>query len=150
MLLLVFRLVIAGVVAIYAPYLIVSSHPTGAGIGSGALTVAGSALVAIGAATYLGCVRDFVVIGPPSLVARGTYRYVRNPMYLGLVLVLCGESLVFESWRLAGYTATIGLAVHLVVVLYEERELRKRLGQSYADYCNKVPRWLPRLGPAGR
>jgi protein-S-isoprenylcysteine O-methyltransferase Ste14 len=82
---------------------------------------------------------------PAILVARGTYKFVRNPMYLSLVLILLGESLLFQSWRLLGYAALFWVAVHLLVVLYEERVLRRKFGTSYVQYCHAVSRWIPRL-----
>ena len=80
------------------------------------------------------------------LVARGTYKFVRNPMYASLVvLILFGESLLFTSWRLLGYAATVWFAIHLLVILYEERALTKKFGTSYEQYCKEVPRWIPRV-----
>ena len=66
-------------------------------------------------------------------------------MYASLVLVLLGESLLFQSWRQLGYAAMFWCGVHLLVILYEERTLAKRFGTSYEQYCNEVPRWIPRV-----
>ncbi|OGO34780.1 MAG: hypothetical protein A2Z03_07020 [Chloroflexi bacterium RBG_16_56_8] len=100
------------------------------------------------------CFWDFLVKGrgtpapidpPKELVATGFYRYVRNPMYVGVLLILAGHFLWFGYWNLIIYTAFAFLATHLFVVLYEEPNLRKRFGRAYEDYLNSVPRWMPRF-----
>jgi protein-S-isoprenylcysteine O-methyltransferase Ste14 len=70
---------------------------------------------------------------------------VRNPMYVGLVLALLGESAIFRSPALLLYAGVVWLCCHLFVVLYEEPALRRRFGAAYDDYRGQVPRWLPRL-----
>lgn len=66
-------------------------------------------------------------------------------MYLGLVVILLGESLLFRSWRLLGYAAVFWVGVHLLVILYEERTLAKQFGTSYTHYYQAVPRWIPKI-----
>ena len=68
-------------------------------------------------------------------------------MYAALILVLLGESAVFRSWRVLGYALTVWLALHLLVVLYEERALTRAFGGSFRSYRDMVPRWIPRLHP---
>jgi protein-S-isoprenylcysteine O-methyltransferase Ste14 len=65
-------------------------------------------------------------------------------MYVGVLSVLAGESLLFASRGVAVYTAVFALCVHLRVVLYEEPTLRKQFGGTYDSYCRRVHRWLPR------
>jgi len=99
---------------------------------------------------YLACVSDFGAGGglaPRELVARGMYRFVRNPMYAAMVLVLLGESVLFRSWRVFGYALGVWLIVHLLVVVYEERALTRTFGESFRRYRERVPRWLPRVPP---
>ena len=87
-------------------------------------------------------------IAPPRhLVVRGAYRYVRNPMYVGLVAIIFGQALLLCNLDLVWYGAVFWLACHLFVVLYEEPNLRGRFGAEYAKYRAAVPRWLPRLTP---
>ena len=109
--------------------------------------------LALGACIYFRCAWDFVVAGkgtpapidpPRELVVRGLYRWVRNPMYLGVLLVLFNEAWVLGSLAVAGYAAAVFLAFHAFVTLYEEPALRRRFGEAYADYCATVPRWWPR------
>jgi protein-S-isoprenylcysteine O-methyltransferase Ste14 len=78
-------------------------------------------------------------------VAQGLYRYVRNPMYVSVLLVLLGESVFFESRRLLLYAGIVWLVVHSFVLIYEEPALRRKFGAAYDEYCRRVPRWLPRF-----
>jgi protein-S-isoprenylcysteine O-methyltransferase Ste14 len=146
---LTFRLLVGGFVIGYVPYSILSSHPEPAPALLSILTITAVFLIAAGVYVYLRCVWDFAFGGesdnPTMLIARGTYKFVRNPMYTSLVLILLGESLLFRSWRLFGYAAAFWFAVHLLVILYEEQALAKKFGTSYEQYCKEVPRWIPRV-----
>jgi len=82
---------------------------------------------------------------PRTLVVRGLYRYVRNPMYVGVMTILLGESLFFASTTLLRYAIGCFVAFHLFIMLYEEPTLRSKFGESYITYCSAVNRWLPRL-----
>jgi protein-S-isoprenylcysteine O-methyltransferase Ste14 len=85
-------------------------------------------------------------IAPPSkLVVEGLHRYVRNPMYVGVVLIVIGQAVLFRSMTLAGYAAAIWLAAHSFVLLYEEPILQRKFGEQYAEYRQRVPRWIPRF-----
>jgi protein-S-isoprenylcysteine O-methyltransferase Ste14 len=121
-------------------------RPAGVGFGE----IVGAAIALLGAGIALWCIATFAATGrgtpapfdpPRRLVARGPYRYVRNPMYLGAVLALGGAALVYRSPLLAAYVVAFFVACHLVVLLYEEPALRRRFGRAYADYCRRVPRW---------
>ncbi len=145
--LLAFRLLVGGIITIYSPYSILLSHPASAPLLLNVFTITGLLLIVAGCAIYLRCVWDFAFIGqaddPKILIARGTYRFVRNPMYVGLVLILLGESLMFRSVWLLGYALGVWICIHLLVILYEERALLKKFGAGYEQYCRKVPRWIP-------
>jgi protein-S-isoprenylcysteine O-methyltransferase Ste14 len=77
-------------------------------------------------------------------VARGLYRWMRNPMYVGVLSVVLGEALLYEAPILAGFAAVAFTFFHLFVVLYEEPVLREKFGEAYERYRKTVPRWLPR------
>jgi protein-S-isoprenylcysteine O-methyltransferase Ste14 len=84
-------------------------------------------------------------IDPPiELVVTGLYRYVRNPMYLGALVFLLGETAWFESPAPLEYTAGWFLLVHVVVAFYEEPTLHRTFGGAYERYCGTVSRWVPR------
>lgn len=82
---------------------------------------------------------------PRELVATGFYRHVRNPMYVGVLLMLVGHFLWFGFIWLIVYAGVTFVIVHLFVTLYEEPTLRKKFGAAYEEYIQRVPRWMPRL-----
>jgi protein-S-isoprenylcysteine O-methyltransferase Ste14 len=105
----------------------------------------------IGVVLLLWSVRDFYVAGrgtlapwtpPQELVVVGLYRVSRNPMYIAVILVLCGWALGYQSRSLANYTLAIMLAFHLRVVFGEEPWLAQRHGEKWDRYKAQVPRWL--------
>ena len=151
---LVFTLVVPGTVTFVVPRWLLASRsspdlpPGGRPIG---LT-----MLLAGTAIYLWCAWDFAVTGrgtpapidpPKKLVARGLYRHVRNPMYLGVLSAILGQALLLGSTGLFGYAAFVALAFHLFVVSYEEPTLRARFGPQYDRYCSEVRRWWPRASP---
>jgi protein-S-isoprenylcysteine O-methyltransferase Ste14 len=82
---------------------------------------------------------------PRELVVRGLYRYVRNPMYLSVTLIVLGEFLLTRSRPLLVYWVVWFIAVNLFVIGYEEPTLRERFGVAYDRYREEVGRWIPRL-----
>jgi len=87
---------------------------------------------------------------PRRLVVRGPYRFVRNPMISGVLLIVIGESLVFRSMPLAEWAATFAVINLIYIPLLEEPQLRWRFGEEYREYKRNVPRLLPRLRPWNR
>ena len=79
---------------------------------------------------------------PKELVAVGFYRYTRNPMYVGILLMLTGYFLWYAFWSLLIYAVFIFLAFNTFVAYYEEPTLRRNFGAAYEDYCKRVPRWF--------
>ena len=80
---------------------------------------------------------------PEHLVSSGPYRYTRNPMYLGHLVFLSGLALITRS---PVAVAILGAHVPWFAnrVRRDEQRLCKRFGPAYVDYCETVPRWLPR------
>lgn len=83
----------------------------------------------------------------PGLVVTGFNRYVRNPMYVGLVLVIAGQALLFGRAVLLLYAAAVLAATASFVHWYEEPTLARRFGAGYEAYRRAVPGWWPRLRP---
>ena len=81
------------------------------------------------------------------LVVSGLYRYVRNPMYVGVVAVIAGQAILFADWRVLLYAALVWLACHLFVVAYEEPTLSRTFGAEYEAFRAHVPRWIPQPKP---
>jgi protein-S-isoprenylcysteine O-methyltransferase Ste14 len=109
----------------------------------------------LGISGYLWCSLDFAFAGrgtplifdpPKKLVARGLYRYVRNPMYVSMLSVVVGMAMLFRSWNYLAYAGAVAIGFHLFVLVYEEPHLKKTKGEPYREYCREVPRWLPRIG----
>jgi protein-S-isoprenylcysteine O-methyltransferase Ste14 len=87
------------------------------------------------------------VLPTRHLVVTGFYRYVRNPMYVALVLAVLGQSMIQGNLNLVIYGGFVWLITHLFVVVYEEPTLRRTFGDEYNEFCANVPRWIPRLRP---
>jgi protein-S-isoprenylcysteine O-methyltransferase Ste14 len=81
------------------------------------------------------------------LVVSGLYRYVRNPMYVGVLTAIAGEALLFQSQGLALELLCVWLGFELFVRLYEEPRLTQTFPREYDLYRRHVRRWLPRLTP---
>lgn len=113
--------------------------------------VVGGGFFAASLVVSLHCSRLFVRLGhgtpvpiqPPShLVVAGLYRYSRNPIYVAQVGVLLSYGLWFGHVTLFVYALLIGVLIQAAVVAWEEPQLRRRFGSSYAEYMRAVPRWV--------
>jgi protein-S-isoprenylcysteine O-methyltransferase Ste14 len=125
-------------------------------LGLPALRGFGVLLIAGGIAVLLECFARFALegLGTPApvlptrhLVINGSYRHVRNPIYLAVVAVIAGQSLFLGNVTLLAYGALIWIGFHLFVLAYEEPTLRKTFGADYDVFCRHVPRWIPRVRP---
>jgi protein-S-isoprenylcysteine O-methyltransferase Ste14 len=77
-----------------------------------------------------------------TLVTRGVYAWTRNPMYLGLSLLLLGWAIKLGTLSpLVGASLFIPL-IHRLQILPEEHALRTQFGKDYDRYCDRVNRWL--------
>jgi protein-S-isoprenylcysteine O-methyltransferase Ste14 len=141
---------IPGMVAVYIPREILraSNHTFVPGVSIPSV-LAGCVIVS-GAIVLLRCVWDFFASGrgtlapfdpPKRLVARGLYRFTRNPMYNGVLAVLAGEAWLFHTVDVLQYAGLMFVIFHLVVVVYEEPALESQFGESYRAYKRAVPRW---------
>lgn len=148
------------VVTVLVPVWLARTNNISPALGTTALNIfaqiAGLLLVALGLFLFAASLRRFATEGegtlapwdpPRRLVLRGPYRYVRNPMISGVLFVLFGEALLLLSephlmWAIIFLGANV-----LWIPLVEEAGLRRRFGDSYAEYCRHVPRLVPRLRP---
>ncbi len=144
-----FTLVVPGAGAVYGPWWLL----TRGGVSPTPVAWPAVSLIVAGVALYTWCVWLFADVGrgtpgpwdaPSRFVAVGPYRWVRNPIYIGALLVIGGEAWLFFSPQLLLYAGVFGIGVHLFVVGYEEPTLRRRFGEHYRDYCRSVSRWVPR------
>lgn len=81
---------------------------------------------------------------PEALVSGGVYTYVRNPMYIGVILIVLGQALLYRSPHVLWWAVGCWLGFHHRVVDWEEPHLREKHGEAYDRYCEEVPRWIPR------
>jgi protein-S-isoprenylcysteine O-methyltransferase Ste14 len=148
---LVFTIVVPGTVAVVVPRYLIGGFPAPA---LGGLSALGFVAIVLGAGIYFLCAWEFAVrgLGTPApiaptkfLVVSGLHRYVRNPMYLGVALVILGEAGLFRAPHLAEYAVVMLSIAHLFVIFYEEPTLHRQFGESYEQYRRTVPRWIPRF-----
>jgi protein-S-isoprenylcysteine O-methyltransferase Ste14 len=113
--------------------------------------VLGMLLMLAGTTTFVYCSRLFKRLGngtpvptdpPTELVASGLYRYSRNPIYIGYIIFLLGEFLFFGQVILLLYAVVAFLVAHVAVLLLEEPPLRRKFGNVYLKYTQRVPRWF--------
>jgi protein-S-isoprenylcysteine O-methyltransferase Ste14 len=117
-----------------------------------ALKILGGIVLAAGAALVLETTARFAFQGrgtpapwapPQRFVERGSYRFVRSPMYLGVLLLVVGQALLLGREILFAWAAVGWLIFELSLVTWEEPGLRRRFGASYDDYRRRVRRWIP-------
>lgn len=151
-----FLLLAPGLVAGLGPWWISHWRMQPSFLGLSPSRLAGAGLIALGVPALLDSFARFALegLGTPApifparhLVVTGLYRYARNPMYIGVVLLIAGQGLLLGNAQVLGYGALVWLAVHLFVIGYEEPTLRRTFGAEYERFCGNVPRWVPRLRP---
>lgn len=140
----------AGVFALYIPLALLCSGPR---IETGIFSFLAVPLWLLGSIIILRCFWDFAFRGrgtplpadpPKALVVIGFYRYVRNPIYVGALLIFIAHFLWFGYWDLLLYALISLIGVHLFIIAFEEPNLKRKFGASYEEYCRRVPRWIPR------
>jgi len=138
-------MIVAGIV----PWLLTRWHAESQ---PAALRIVGIVVMAAGGALVLETTARFALQGrgtpapwapPERFVERGSYRFVRSPMYLGVILLVLGQGLllgraVLYAWAVAAWLIFTGF-----LVFYEEPQLARRFGESYEDYRRRVRRWFP-------
>ena len=147
---LLFTLLVPGTVLVYIPFRLHSGSANTPASVHWVLTLLASVCILAGIGIYLRCAWDFIIKGlgtpapldpPKHLVVSGLYRWNRNPMYQGVVLILLAESLLFLDSSLLLYAVSVALLFHISVYFYEEPILRRRFGVDYSHYCSLAPRW---------
>jgi protein-S-isoprenylcysteine O-methyltransferase Ste14 len=146
-------LVLPGVVAFIMPPVLALIDPWRTGV-----FLPGALLVLLGMVLLLWCVRDFYVSGkgtlapwdpPTKLVVVGLYRHMRNPMYLGVIILVVGWSVLLTSPVLMCYALILAVGFHIRVLTHEEPWLESQFGSEWRRYRSEVGRWVPRRTPWG-
>jgi protein-S-isoprenylcysteine O-methyltransferase Ste14 len=154
---LLWTILLPGVVAGYVPWRFFGLGRTPFDLTS-PTQLLGLVCIGLGVVLLAACIFEFAWSGrgtlspadpPHHLVVRGLYRYVRNPMYLSVTMILLGEALVVHSVALTIYWAIWFAAANVFVLCYEEPALRRRFGSSYNEYTQQVRRWIPRFHERG-
>ena len=148
-----FFMLAPGVMAGVVPWALTGWHanpaPAIVRVAGAAVTVAGAAVVV---AEFVRFVREgrgtpAPVAPTERLVVGGLYRYVRNPMYLGVATTIAGQAILLARPVLAVYAAAFVALVATFVRFYEEPTLVEQFGPEYEAYRRAVPAWRPRLRP---
>jgi protein-S-isoprenylcysteine O-methyltransferase Ste14 len=138
-------LVLPGLVAFAIPLLAFERPPLTS------MSIPGAVIAAVGVVLLLWCVGEFYVNGkgtlapwapPRHLVTTGLYRFSRNPMYVGVLLILVGCAVGFRSRALSLYAVAVAIAFQLRVVSHEEPWLERTFGDTWPRYKAAVPRWF--------
>jgi protein-S-isoprenylcysteine O-methyltransferase Ste14 len=143
-----------GVVAVAVPGLLLWRD----GLELSRLAVIGMPLITVGLVLIAGTIRLFASVGRGTLapwdatsrlVVSGPYRYVRNPMITGVLLVLLGDAATFRSLPVLLWFGVVFAVNAVYMPLVEEPGLERRFGDEYRTYKAHVPRWLPQARPWG-
>jgi len=109
----------------------------------GIVMIGGVALSAAGAGTFRRAgtpVRPFEEA--TTLVTTGPYRWTRNPMYLGMLLVLAGTGIALASLTPLVVIPAFFLLIRNGFIRHEEAAMAECFGDQFTDYCGKVRRWI--------
>jgi len=116
----------------------------------------GIVVIIIGVILLIWCVRDFYVSGrgtlapwhpPKHLVVIGLYRYIRNPMYISVIVIVTGWAIYLMSPLILCYVFILAIGFHFRVVKNEEPWLESLFGPEWHKYRSAVGRWFPRFTP---
>ncbi len=149
---LIFTILHPGIVAGLVPYLILKEKINDAFIFPWPVyKYFGAAGIVIGLIFLLWCITSFAISGrgtlspadpTKKLVTKGLYKFTRNPMYVGVVLILMGQTLMYLSASLLIYSTLVLIGFNIFIIFIEEPRLKKDFGLDYYSYCQKVRRWI--------
>ena len=148
-----FTILQPGIVAGLVPYLIVTVDDFVfiRAQFSSAILISSLVIFVVGLVVMILCVIRFGTHGKGTispvdptkvLVISGLYKYSRNPMYLGVLLMLIGECMFTSNRHLWSYTVGFFIVVNLFIIYREEPRLRRDFGDAYLRYCRNVRRWI--------
>lgn len=146
-----FTLIVPGTLAVLIPQVLgrwrqYPSLPVNARLSR----IAGTLSLVVGVLLYIQTAFQFVRDGegtpsprdePDRLVTGGVYAYSRNPMYVGVLLVILGQALRQRSMAIVWWGVGMWIGFHNRVIEYEEPHLREIYGEEYEQYCAETPRW---------
>ena len=147
-----FTILQPGIVAGLIPYLIVRRGISDVALWEfGARHYAGFTVFVLGFVIMVACIVSFAIFGrgtlspadpTKKLVVQGLYRYSRNPMYVGVMLMLIGECIFFQLTVLWFYMAGVFVLFNLFILYVEQPRLKRDFGDEYANYRRRVRKWI--------
>jgi protein-S-isoprenylcysteine O-methyltransferase Ste14 len=111
---------------------------------AGAFGTAGFALAVWAVLTFLAEGTEIEPASPANkhLVTRGPFRFTRNPMYFGLILMSAGVAFYMGAGPFFAVPPLIFLLCHCAFIPFEEAKMARQHGAPYTDYCAEVRRWI--------
>lgn len=118
--------------------------------------ICGLVVICIGLCIMAVTISTFIRIGKGTLapwsptrklIIGGMYGYVRNPMIMGVLTVLTGESIAILSRNIFLWAVIFFILYNIFFVLYEGPDLEKKFGEEYREYKRNVRLWIPGLKP---
>ena len=141
-----------GTVVVYIPYRLLDRFGIPEPVTWSASQYMAVLLLTVGTSILLKSIWSFARVGKGSLapfdetqklIVVGLYRYLRNPMYVGVILIILAQSMFFWSSALLSYAGVCIILANILVIGYEENRLRYKYGDEYRRYCKRVGRWIP-------
>ena len=151
---LVFTILQPCLVAVLIPYWILGARVNGIfsqQFSHSGFHYSGIAIAMTGLTLTTYCIINFAIWGRGTLspidptkrlVVYGPYKFSRNPMYVGVTLILLGEAIFFQSSELWIYSLFVFAAFNIFILLIEEPRLHRDFGEQYIRYCKRVGRWI--------
>ena len=149
-----YTLVVPGSITVLVPFLILTLEFRLIPMPLGIYHYLGLIPICLGMVLYLWAAWEFAITGkgtpssispPKKLVVNGPYRWIRNPMYAGLLFILVGEAIFVQEVILVAYFFFFYLSFNRYIHNNEEPNLAHKFGANYRLYCHAIPRWLPRI-----
>jgi protein-S-isoprenylcysteine O-methyltransferase Ste14 len=129
------------------PFLIVMvflAHPTLVSYVIGLVIVLSGESIRLWGVAFAGSeTRTTGPVGGTYLITRGPFAYVRNPLYLGNMMIYTGVGIMANVWWLAVIAFFYFMWQYTMIVGLEEEYLLKTFGRQFEEYCRAVPRFLP-------
>ncbi|MDD5686433.1 MAG: isoprenylcysteine carboxylmethyltransferase family protein [Elusimicrobia bacterium] len=98
-------------------------------------------IIRVWAAGYIRKNKILSIVGP--------YKYVRNPLYVGSLLIGIGFGLFIWNFYILAFIVVLFIVIYTLQINSEEKELKNIFGEKYLDYKKNVRRWLPGIKPYG-
>ena len=116
----------------------------------GVILVVTGELLRLNGVRYAGGETRTLKVGASVLCSSGPFAYLRNPLYLGNVIIYAGMVLIAGGefvWILLPVTLTFFFLEYGLIISLEEDTLRKKFNEEYGEYLSMVPRLIPRVSP---